>query len=67
MSFHLRLMASATKEKKSWGLTPFLGPRHEKTIFGHMRTFAQSDQDLRCPLTESLATAECMNGEQSPG
>ena len=28
---------------------------------------AQSDQGLRCPLTESLYTTECMNGEQSPG
>ena len=28
---------------------------------------AQSDQDLHCPLTESLDTAEYMNGEQSPG
>ena len=28
---------------------------------------AQSDQDLPCPLTESLNTTECMNGEQRPG
>ena len=28
---------------------------------------AQSDQGLRCPLTESLDTIECMNGEQMPG
>ena len=25
---------------------------------------AQSDQDLHCPLSESLDTTECMNGEQ---
>ena len=29
--------------------------------------FAQSDQGLHCPLTESLDTIECMNGEQRPG
>ena len=28
---------------------------------------AQSDQDLHCPLTESLDTTECMNGEQRTG
>ena len=28
---------------------------------------AQSDQGLHCPLTESLDTIECMNGEQKPG
>ena len=28
---------------------------------------AQSEQGLYCPLTESLDTAECMNGEQMPG
>ena len=28
---------------------------------------AQSDQPLRCPLTESLDTTECINGEQMPG
>ena len=38
-----------------------------ETVFGHMQTFVQSDQDLHCPLTESLATTECMNGEQTPG
>ena len=26
----------------------------------------QSDQGLHCPLTESLATTECMNGKQRP-
>ena len=26
--------------------------------------FAQSDQGLCCPLTESLDTIECINGEQ---
>ena len=29
--------------------------------------FAQSDQGLRCPLTESLDTIECFDGEQMPG
>ena len=28
--------------------------------------FAQSDQGLHCPLTESLDTAECTSGEQRP-
>ena len=28
---------------------------------------AQSDQDLHCPLTESLDTTKYMNGEQKPG
>ena len=28
---------------------------------------AQTDQGLRCPLTESLDTTECINGEQIPG
>ena len=27
----------------------------------------QSDQDLHCPLTESLDTTKCINGEQMPG
>ena len=27
---------------------------------------AQSDQCLRCPLTESLDTMKCINGEQIP-
>ena len=29
--------------------------------------YAQSDQDLRCPQTESLDTVECFNGELMPG
>ena len=28
--------------------------------------YTQSDQDFHCGLTESLDTAECMNGEQRP-
>ena len=28
---------------------------------------ARSDQCLRCPLPESLATVECINGEHRPG
>ena len=28
---------------------------------------SQSDQGLRCPLTESLNTTECMNRERRPG
>ena len=31
------------------------------------RSSTQSDQDLHCPITESLDTIECMNGEQRPG
>ena len=27
----------------------------------------KSDQGLHCPLTESLNTTECMNGEQRSG
>ena len=29
--------------------------------------FAQSDQGLHCPLTESVATTKCINGKQRPG
>ena len=29
--------------------------------------FTQSDHGFHCPLTESLDTTECMNGEQRPG
>ena len=32
-----------------------------------MKASAQSDQHLPCPLTESLDTIECINGEQIPG
>ena len=42
----------------------------QKHIFGHMQTAkdsAQSDQGLHCPLTESVDTTECMNGEQRLG
>ena len=28
---------------------------------------AQFDRCLHCPLTESLDTTECLNGEQRPG
>ena len=28
---------------------------------------AQSDQGIHCPLTEALATSECMNRERRPG
>ena len=43
------------------------GPRHAK--MGYMRTanacvVLQSDQDRHCPLTKSLDTTECTNGEQ---
>ena len=42
-----------------------------KSVFGHKRqqmprsvcTSAQSDQGLHCPLTESLDTTECINGD----
>ena len=29
--------------------------------------FAQSDQGIHCPVTESLDTIECISGEQMPG
>ena len=44
-----------------------------KRGFGHMLrprsacVSTQSHQDLPCPLTESLDTTGCMNGEQRPG
>ena len=38
-----------------------------KCVFGLMwTTNAQADQGLRCPLTESLETMTCINGEQMP-
>ena len=44
------------------------GRAQRKRGFGHMRTAsAQCDQSLRCPLTESLDTKECINREQMPG
>ena len=49
------------------------GPRHAKTClwaFADNKSpdqQAQSDQGLHCPLTESLDTTECLNGEQRPG
>ena len=30
-------------------------------------TFAQSDQSIQCPLTESLNTTKCTNVDQRPG
>ena len=46
-------------------------PYHAKTCLRSMRRLspdhAQSDQGLRCPLTESLDTIECINREQRPG
>ena len=33
----------------------------------HGQSTAQSDQGFCCPLTESLATIECINEEQRPG
>ena len=49
-----------------------MGRAMQKRVFGHMLkqrpksdcASAQSDQDLRCPQTESLDTIECFNGEQ---
>ena len=42
-----------------------------KHVFGHIRTAkssacatTQSDEGLSCPLTKSLDTTECMNGQQ---
>ena len=37
--------------------------KNESTYHTHIR----ADQKLHCPLTESLATTECMNGEQMSG
>ena len=34
---------------------------------GNQTANAQSNQGLHYPLTESLDTTECMNGEQKPG
>ena len=51
------------------------GPRHAKTFLradtdsegqDQPAGSAQSDQCLRCPLTESLDTIKCINGEQIP-
>ena len=50
-------------------------PRHSKTyIWAYADSEGldqpanpQSDQGVPCPLTESLDTTECMNGEQRPG
>ena len=39
-----------------------------KRVFGHMRTAcasSQSDQGLRCPLTELLDNIKCMNAEHA--
>ena len=52
-------------------MVPIFGPRENVTLCGQQSprsacAFAQSDQGLHSPLTESLDTAECMNEEQRP-
>ena len=43
------------------------GPHHAKTCFqAYADSDVQSDQGIRCLLTESLDTTECMNGEEKP-
>ena len=43
-----------------------MGQTMQQHVFSHMCASGQSDQDLRFPLTESLDTTECINGEQIP-
>ena len=49
----------------------FLGHAMQKRVFGYRSISipeeTQSDQGLRCPLTKSLDTIECINREQRPG
>ena len=54
---------------------PVYGPRHAKNVSSDMCgqrrprsacASAQSDQDLCCPLTDSLDTTECIPGEEMP-
>ena len=51
---------AAPCEKVSSGICRQQRPRSDCTS-------AESDQGLYSPLTESLGTTECMNGEQTPG
>ena len=52
-----------------------MGHAMQTPVFGYMRTakakislrIREVDQGLRCPITESLDTIECNNGEQMPG
>ena len=49
------------------GLSRMLAGRKRPDIdFSRILASAQSDQGLHCPLTESLDTIECINGEQRP-
>ena len=50
----------STMQKRSLGIC---GQRKPRSACAS----AQSDQGLHCPLTESLDTTECMNGEQGTG
>ena len=62
----IRMFSISFATKKNMGLAM------RKVAFvqcGHLRprsacTSAQTNQGLNCPLTELLATTECMNGEQ---
>ena len=54
-----------------FSLTFFFFFFFSSSIWGQQRsrsacTFMQSDQCLHCPLTESLDSTECVNGEQRP-
>ena len=73
-STHLR--KSLSKEESNKNQPALYLPRQAKMCIRRMqgqrrpRSYcadAQSDQGLRCPLPESLATTECVNGEQSLG
>ena len=54
------LIWTAPCENESSGICGRRRPRSDCTN-------AQSDQGLRSPLPESLATIECINGERTPG
>ena len=43
-----------------------IGRAMRTRVFGHIRTSAQSDQGIPCPLTVSLVAVECINEEQRP-
>ena len=56
-------MGSTMRKKYLWAYTDSKGPGQTAQIDC---TFVQSDQGLSSPLTESLYTTECMNGEKRP-
>ena len=51
------------KRKRIWKNSGICGQRRSRSACAS----AQPDQGLCCPLTESLKTIECVNGEQMPG